>query len=186
MSHSATGNSKKARSRVLPTGTAAFCYAGNIIHLQTRAKTSLPCTDTNHPKHREAFFKRVPFSIQSFNAGASKADIRLYGTRTRSGYITHLQPCAATHEKHAPRELHPLRTRKEETFTPDCLHQQIFIDSTCRYRSVSQNGLRSFTYRNATHPQSVSAFHSKKTSAKGCPITVKITTFVFTITAQPA
>nr|DAF22218.1 MAG TPA: hypothetical protein [Caudoviricetes sp.] len=42
MSHSATGNSKKARSRVLPTGTAAFCYAGNIIHLQTRAKTSQP------------------------------------------------------------------------------------------------------------------------------------------------
>lgn len=50
------------------------------------------------------------------------------------------------------------RTRKEDSFTPDCLHQQIFIDSTCRYRSVSQNGLRSFTYRNATHPQSVSAF----------------------------
>nr|DAH81182.1 MAG TPA: hypothetical protein [Caudoviricetes sp.] len=42
------------------------------------------------------------------------------------------------------------------------MHQQIFTSSICRYRSVSQNGLRSFTYRNATHPQSVSAFYSKK------------------------
>lgn len=164
MSHSATGNSKKARSRVLPTGTAAFCYAGNIIHLKTRAKTSQLCTDINHPQHREAYLKRVPFSIQ--NAGASKADIRLYGTRTRSGHITHLQPCAATHEKPAPRELHPVRTRKEETFTPDCLHQQIFTGSICQYRSVSQNGLRSFAYRNATHPQSVSVFLQKNISKR--------------------
>lgn len=150
-----------------------FRYAGNIIHLKTRAKTSQLCTDINHPQHREAYLKRVPFSIQSFNAGASKADIRLYGTRTRSGHITHLQPCAATLEKPAPRELHPVRTRKEETFTPDCLHQQIFTGSISRYRSVSQNGLRSFTYRNATHPQSVSPFYSKKTSVKDIPTTIK-------------
>lgn len=184
MSHSATGNSKKARSRVLPTGTAAFCYAGNIIHLQTRAKTSQPAQTSTIPA-QGAFFKRVPFSIQSFNAGCSRRHPP-HTSRTRSGHITHLQPCAATHEKSAPRELHPVRTRKEETFTPDCLHQQIFTGSICQYRSVSQNGLRSFTYRNATHPQSVSVFLQKKTSAKGCPITTKITTFVFTITAQPA
>lgn len=49
MSHSDTGNSKKARSRVLPTGTAAFCYAGNIIHLKTRAKTSQPAPQELHP-----------------------------------------------------------------------------------------------------------------------------------------
>lgn len=129
MSHSATGNSKKARSRVLPTGTAAFCYAGNIIHLKTRAKTSQPplrkAQPLNHPKHREAFFKRVPFSIQSFNAGCSRRHPP-HTSRTRSGYITHLQPCAATHEKSAPRELHPTgHARRIHSLQTVCINRSL-------------------------------------------------------------
>nr|DAH81184.1 MAG TPA: hypothetical protein [Caudoviricetes sp.] len=60
MSHSATGNSKKARSRVLPTGTAAFCYAGNIIHLQTRAKTSQLCSASQPSQAQGSVLQESP------------------------------------------------------------------------------------------------------------------------------
>lgn len=79
----------------------------------------------NHPKHREAFFKRVPFSIQSFNAGYSRRHPP-HTSRTRSGHITHLQPCAATHEKSAPRELHPTgHARRIHSLQTVCINRSL-------------------------------------------------------------
>lgn len=171
MSHSATGNSKKARSRVLPTGTAAFCYAGNIIHLQTRAKTSqLPlrkAQSLNHPKHREAFFKRVPFSIQSFNAGYSRRHPP-HTSRTRSGYITHLQPCAATHEKSAPRELHPAgHARRIHSLQTVCINRSLStapVDTDLFLRTVFDHSLTEMQHILRACPLFLEKKHHQKTA----------------------
>ncbi|MFU2357922.1 MAG: hypothetical protein ACM679_03000 [Bacteroidales bacterium] len=48
----------------------------------------------NHPMHREAFFKRVPFSIQSFNAGCRKAASASHIPHT---FWTHHTPTAMCH-----------------------------------------------------------------------------------------
>ena len=47
-------------------------------------------------------------------------------SRTRSGHITHLQPCATTHEKSAPRELHPTgHARRIHSLQTVCINRSL-------------------------------------------------------------
>lgn len=49
-----------------------------------------------------------------------------HASRTRSGHITHLQPCAATHEKSAPRELHPAgHARRIHSLQTVCINRSL-------------------------------------------------------------
>ena len=142
------------------TASASATQATSFIYRHVPRHHSRPsdrlrkAQPLNHPKHREAFFKRVPFSIQSFNAGYSRRHPP-HTSRTRSGHITHLQQCAATHEKSAPRELHPTgHARRIHSLQTVCINRSLPAASRSRPHAsrLFRRKSRSAQSRSVTSP----------------------------------